>query len=70
MHKRAVYDILIPGNGRHKAAAAAGDPDAGFYAFALTDQLPAGELELCFAYRSNGHNALIRTGQTVGGAPL
>ena len=51
-----------------EAAAATGDPDAGFYAFALADQLPAGELELCFAYRSNGHNALIRTGQIVGGA--
>ena len=24
LHKRAVYAILIPGNGRHKAAAAAG----------------------------------------------
>lgn len=73
--------LYSPGEGRYyrlpttmdpseEAAAAAGDPDAGFYAFALTDQLPAGELELCFAYRSNGHNALIRTGQTVGGAPL
>lgn len=50
------------------AAAGAGTPYAGLYGFALTEQLPAGELELCFAYRSNGHNALIHTGRMVGGA--
>ena len=50
------------------AAAQAGSAYAGLYGFALTGQLPAGELELCFAYRSNGHNALIHTGQMVGGA--
>lgn len=50
------------------AAAETGSAYAGMYGFALTGQLPAGELELCFAYRSNGHNALIHTGQLVGGA--
>ena len=50
------------------AAAETGSAYAGMYGFALTGQLPAGELELCFAYRSNGHNALIHTGQMVGGA--
>lgn len=53
------------------AADATGDAGAvyaGLYAFALTRQLPAGELELCFAYRNNHHNALIHTGQITGGA--
>ena len=50
------------------AAAETGSACAGMYGFALTGQLPAGELELCFAYRSNGHNVLIHTGQLVGGA--
>lgn len=62
------YSLPTTMDPSEEAAAAAGDPDAGFYAFALADRLPAGELELCFAYRSNGHNALIRTGQIVGGA--
>ena len=43
---------------------------AGLYGFALTDQLPAGELEICFAYRSDGHNALIHTGQTTTGGAV
>lgn len=50
------------------AAAQAGSVYAGLSGFALTDQLPSGALELCFAYRSNGHNALVHTGQKVGGA--
>ena len=37
----------------------------GFYAFVRTKQLaqPLREYELCFAYRSSGHNALVHTGQ-------
>ena len=55
------------------AVAATGESGAlyaGLYGFALTEQLPAGELELCFAYRSDGHNALIHTGQTTTGGAV
>lgn len=38
---------------------------SGFYAFADMKKLTAPVYELCFAYRSGEHNALIHTGQTV-----
>lgn len=66
------YYLLPTAMEQNQAAAqAAGDGGAvyaGLYAFALTRQLPAGDLELCFAYRNNHHNALIHTGQMTGGA--
>ena len=66
------YYLLPTAMEQNQAAAqATGDGGAvyaGLYAFALTRQLPAGDLELCFAYRNNHHNALIHTGQMTGGA--
>ena len=38
---------------------------SGFYAFVDTNRLTQSAYELCFAYRSGEHNALIHTGQTV-----
>lgn len=42
---------------------------AGFTALVALGGLEKGPAayELCFAYRSNGHNLLVHTGQTVGG---
>lgn len=39
----------------------------GFTAFVLLQQLtaPLDEYEVCIAYRSNGHNALVHTGQSL-----